>query len=122
MGGVSGEFGSGQNPKLYDNTRSHRIPRPPHMARQKHNFPQCETEQKKGKAKVRSESAGWCGGKVGPITHGAVVTGPPSSHLDPPQGGGPRPETEIHLSRRKGNAVGIKSLQSIRRNEILGET
>lgn len=47
------------------------------MARQKHNFPQCETEENKGKAKVRSESAGWCEGKVGPTTHGAVVTGGP---------------------------------------------
>lgn len=95
---------------------------PTHTARQKHNFPQCETEEKKGKAKVRRESAGWCEGKVGPITHGAGVAGPPSSHLDPPPCGGRRPETELHLSGRKGNAVGIKSLQSICRNEILGET
>ena len=41
----------------------------------------------------------------------------PALHLGPPRGAGPEPETEIKLfGKERGKAVGIKSLQSMRRN------
>ena len=41
----------------------------------------------------------------------------PALHLGPPRGAGTEPETEIKLfGKERGKAVGIKSLQSMRRN------
>lgn len=62
-----------------------------------------ETEQGKAEGEEACLGAGQGRGRQSGETKvdGGVPTAPPAFHLDPPQGGGPKPEPEINFSGRK---------------------
>lgn len=119
---MSGESDHGQSPKTHDNTSSPtRIPHSDGKTETQLSQMRNETEKgedQKGKWRLLDGKGRQ---SLPDKVDSTGLTVSQLSHRDPPQGRGPKPETEINLSGREGNAAGLRSLQSMSSDEILGE-